>query len=44
MVAGWLAAADDNDDGKISRAEFAQLGPKLNLERVVARMLPELPG
>ena len=44
VVAGWLAAADDNDDGKISRSEFAQLGPKLNLERVVARMLPELPG
>ena len=40
---GWLAADDDNDDGKISRTECAA-GPKAQPGEVVARMLPELPG
>ena len=40
VVHGWLQEFDDNHDGKLSREEFRALGPKLQLQEVVARMLP----
>ena len=43
VVSGWLRECDADDDGRISRDEFAKLGPRLNLQAVVVRMLPEVP-
>ena len=37
IVDGWLASSDADSDGRISRAEFCTLGPKLNLQEIVAQ-------
>ena len=41
LAKGWLAACDTNRDGKIDRAEFAKLGPRLQLDRVIAKLMPK---
>ena len=44
LAKGWLAACDTNRDGKIDRAEFAKLGPRLQLDRVIAKLMPKGKG
>lgn len=44
LAKGWLAACDANRDGRIDRAEFAKLGPRLQLDRVIAKLMPKGKG
>lgn len=44
VVAGWLRECDTDHDGRISRDEFMALGPKLQLRKVVRRLVGESGG